>query len=168
MLDQPWPPPGPGPRQPRDAHARAWSDDLRRATPPRRPDAPGAPGIPGGAPAARRRVADERHHGGHDAWTPDARTPEPDAAAPAPAPATDRTAFPGARWLPQEEWIPDPTPAPEQRWTPEQDWVAAFAEPPGGAIEPVADVRGAGRRWGIAVAVLAPVVAVVAVVLALV
>lgn|GEM_PF-1503859 len=121
MFDPPWPPPGPGPRQPRDAHGRHWSNDVRRACGGR-----GRPvsdleltawwDLPGGEPATRRRSPDEGRHGELEPRPVDG-----------PGPGVTRRPIP-ARWVPEEEWIPDPSPAPEQRWTPERDWLSVFAD----------------------------------------
>lgn len=162
MLEQPWPPPLPGPHQPRDAHAAHWANDARRAL--------------GAGPAAG--VSDEdmwadllRHeHAERRRVADDARTAEVGDAHDAPDPRApgargERGARPGlaARWVPQEEWIPDPAPPPEQRWTPEQDWLAAFAERPAGALllDPPTPRRW-GRWLGIALAVVLPLAGVVA------
>lgn len=125
MLDQPWPPPGPGPQQPRDAHRQHWANDVRPAVSP-----PGDPWVGSGRePAARRRADDALRHDDTDTaprglppFDPrdlDARDLEPRE-----RPASRRLP---ARWVPEEEWIPQPTVSPEQLWTQEQDWLAAFA-----------------------------------------
>jgi len=155
VLEQPWPPPGPGPQQPRDAHRQHWVNDARRRPPVRGLGAPssGSDGWgerPGREPAVRRRADHAHRHDGDErdgverTGRDGVRRPggpardcqDPDRAHPSPA-----------RWVPAEEWIPDPKPAPEQRWTPEQDWLAAFTDPRGTAVQPLARPRGTRRRW---------------------
>ncbi|WP_246036376.1 MULTISPECIES: hypothetical protein [Cellulomonas] len=147
MLDAPWPPPHDGPRQPRDAHARAWADDVSRTPPP----AGGAAARwPADAPrgSAPRRVGEDR--------------PAP-ARWHGPGPAPDRG--PEATWWPEPAWIPQPAPSPEQRWTPEHDWVAAFARRAPAVTPPPARSRLA--RWLVAGAVAVVVVPLAAVALVL-
>lgn len=160
MLAQPWPPPAPGPQQPRDAHGSVWANDVRRALVRRAGppfptvDAVASAGRPGADPVTRRRRGPRPRAERHP-WVPAG-----------PGPGAPARPLP-ARWQPQEEWIPDPTPAPEQRWTPEQDWLSLFAaqdDPPGAdAQAPV--VARTGRRWLVAVAVALPL-ALAAVILA--
>lgn len=169
MLEQPWPPPLPGPRQPRDAHAAHWADDVRRAH--RGASAGGVSDADLWADllrhehAERRRVAD-------DLWTADAADGHPHDAPEVrrPGARTDRGAHRGlaASWVPQEEWIPDPSPPPEQRWTPEQDWLTAFAERPATALllDPPPPRRW-GRWLGVALAAVLPLAAAVALVVVL-
>ncbi|MBO0924492.1 hypothetical protein J1G44_08345 [Cellulomonas sp. zg-ZUI199] len=164
VLAQPWPPPAPGPRQPRDAHGSVWANDVgralvRRAGPPfPTVDAVAPAGWPTADPATRRRRG-QGQRGERDPWVSDG--PEPDAPARArPLPA---------RWLPQEEWIPDPAPAPEQRWTPEQDWLGLFAAQAGPrpADEHALPPPPRGRGWLVAVAAVLPLALVAALVAAL-
>ncbi|GIG41576.1 hypothetical protein [Cellulomonas phragmiteti] len=165
MLEQPWPPPAPGPQQPRDAHGAQWANDAaRRARGPARaassdPDAEAWGDLPGRERVARRRVTDERRERGgrgHDDQDADGREHDH---RPRPLPA---------RWVPQEEWIPDPWPAPEQRWTPEQDWLSVFAaREEAVAAAPVDAPRGARRWWLLAGALLTGLGAVVALVVVL-
>ncbi len=176
MLDAPWPPPHDGPQQPRDAHARAWTADVRRPVPPPasatwRP-ADGAGGaLPQHAPdghARDGRRAEGLRGQGHrsDTHRPDTHRPDwhhadgwltPGAARPRPH----------ATWLPEPAWIPQPSPAPEQRWTPEQDWVATFARRAPAADVPAEDGPGGAARWLVGGAVAAVVVPLVALALAL-
>lgn len=151
MLDAPWPPPHDGPHQPRDAHARAWSDDVALGTPP----SAGSPWWPADAPggALPRRVGDE------GPWQ-DGHRPRPGTQGPARA-----GRLPDATWQPDPAWIPQPSPAPEQRWTPEHDWVAAFERrAPVAVPAPPASRLG---RWLVAGAVAAVVVPLAAVALVL-
>ena len=168
MLAQPWPPPAPGPRQPRDAHGSVWANDVgralvRRAGPPLPTvDAVASAGRPAD-PEARHRPG-PRRRGERDPWVVDG--PGPDGPGPD-APARPRPL--PARWQPQEEWIPDPTPAPEQRWTPEQDWLSLFAaqDDAPAADEQVLPGARTGRPWLVAVAVALPLALVAALLAAL-
>ncbi|WP_432457388.1 hypothetical protein [Cellulomonas iranensis] len=158
MLDHPWPPPSPGPQQPRDAHGAAWRNGTRprHAAAPSRPGASGWPDL-AGEPAARRRHDDARSANRDDRedrggpW----RAGRPEGEAP-----RGRLPAPGTSWEPAAAWIPQPTPAPEQRWTPEQDWLTAFAAAP--AVAPVRPRRAALRVWGPVLAVAVPLVLVLA------
>lgn len=158
MLDHPWPPPLPGPQQPRDAHGAAWRNGTqpRHAAAPRRPGASGWPDL-AGEPAARRRHDDARSADRDDRedrggpW----RAGRPEGEAP-----RGRLPAPGTSWEPAAAWIPQPTPAPEQRWTLEQDWLTAFAAAP--AATPVRPRRAALRLWGPVLAVAVPLVLVLA------
>lgn len=155
MLEQPWPPPAPGPQQPRDAHGEQWANDVRRLT--RRPVRAAGRAtdfwsdLPGREPVARRRAGDDVR--GHE---------------PAAPPAGERHGRPlVARWQPQEEWIPDPTPSPEQRWSPEQDWLSAFADVAPATPPVTAGAPRSTRRWWLLAAAVPVVGAVVGLVLAL-
>ncbi|MFC8190179.1 hypothetical protein ACFUMH_00800 [Cellulomonas sp. NPDC057328] len=165
MLDAPWPPPHDGPQQPRDAHARAWTADVRRPTPPA-----SAPWWPADAPGgALPRHASDGH--ARDGQARDARTRDGHArdgrrtgARPTPGAARPR---PHATWLPEPAWIPQPSPAPEQRWTPEQDWVATFARRAPAPDVPAEDGPGRAARWLVGGAVAAVVVPLLVLALAL-
>ncbi|MBO3089572.1 hypothetical protein [Cellulomonas dongxiuzhuiae] len=166
MLEQPWPPPGAGPRQPRDAHGLQWANDVRRALVRPAPSSGSDPwaDVTGRQPAARRRGAEEQgRHEGPERAGRDHGDPEDHASAPRDAGGRGARPLP-ARWVPQEAWIPDPAPAPEQRWTPEQDWLNAFAARREAASQEPA-VSPAARRWwvlaGVAVPSLGSVVALV-------
>ncbi|ADG73040.1 hypothetical protein Cfla_0120 [Cellulomonas flavigena DSM 20109] len=169
MLDELWPPPFPGPHQPRDAHAAHWGNDVRRRF----------GGTSAGAVSDDDLWADllrhehaERRRATDDAWTADAADGHPHDVPEVRGTGSrpDRGARRGlpASWVPQEEWIPDPVPPPEQRWTPEQDWLTAFADRPAGVLllDPPAPRRW-GRWVGLALAVVLPLAAVVALVVVL-
>lgn len=136
MLGEPWPPPGLP--QPRDAHGAQWANDVDRVR--RARDLPRGSAADLWADLTGREPAGQRRSGDSAA---DVR----------PGPTRDPAATPRftARWVPQEEWIPDPAPSPESLWTPERDWAAAFTAP-GAAAAPVADVR-ARRPWRVVLTV---------------
>ncbi|MBF0687987.1 MAG: hypothetical protein IR158_09515 [Cellulomonas sp.] len=154
MLEQPWPPAGPGPQQPRDAHRQHWANDACRrpplrgvGTPSSGPDGWGE--RPGREPAVRRRADHAQRHDG-DERDRGERTGRDGVRGPG-GPARDgqnpdRAQPSPARWVPAEAWIPDPKPAPERRWSPEQDWLAAFADRREAAVPPLARPHGATRR----------------------
>ncbi|UZN03500.1 hypothetical protein [Cellulomonas sp. S1-8] len=165
MLEQPWPPPATGPQQPRDAHGSLWANDVRRAR--RRPVRPVRPAssdvrpdvawtdLTGGAPATWRRTPDEGRE--LDTRTADGAERER-AARPRPLPA---------RWVPQEEWIPDPSPSPEQRWTPEQDWMSVFSEASAADVAAPPVGRSHAQGWAVLGAAVLPLLLVVAFVVSL-
>ncbi|MFS0706021.1 hypothetical protein AB6N23_16030 [Cellulomonas sp. 179-A 9B4 NHS] len=162
MLDAPWPPPHDGPQQPRDAHARAWTADVRRAAPPPASaswwpaDAPGG-ALPRRASDGHARDGQARDRRAPDGHARDAHARDVHRADGWPAPGAARPR-PHATWLPEPAWIPQPSPAPEQRWTPEQDWVATFARRAPAADLPADDGPGRAARWLVGGAVAAVVV----------
>ncbi|MCC2313404.1 hypothetical protein [Cellulomonas xiejunii] len=158
MLEQPWPSPGPGPQQPRDAHRQHWANDARHRPPTGGAAASSGPDAWGERPArepAVRRRADHVHRDDGVARDGVERSGHEDGVGRPDAPARDgrepaRRRPSSARWVPAEEWIPDPTPAPEQRWSPEQDWLAAFADRGETAEPPSARSRARRGRWVVA------------------